>query len=84
MKIFGLREWDLQHEAEKRSARKFSIVPTPAGRAMQLLLAALDAVNQAGLDGKRLTEITIIENRSPDRGEDMIEVHAKVQHRLKK
>lgn len=82
MKIFGLKEYDLKHQAEDRIDRKFSLVPTPAGRAMQLLLAALDTVNQAGLDGKKLTDITIVEKHSPERGEDVIEIHAKVVHRL--
>jgi hypothetical protein len=82
MKIFEVKDWDLQHQAEQRTGRKFNIIPTPAERAIHLLLAALDTVNQAGLDGKKLTEITVVQK--PDIGRDggSIEIHAKVEHRL--
>lgn len=80
MKIFEVKDFDLQHQAEIRTGRKFNIIPTPAERAIHLLLAALDTVNQAGLDGKKLTEITFVQNY--ERGEGSIEIHAKVQHRL--
>lgn len=52
---------------------------------MLILTGALETVNQAGLDGKKLSDLTIIHRRDPARHIDdqVIEIHAKVTHRLK-
>ena len=80
MKIFEISNYDLQHHAEARTGRKFNLISTPYEMALHALLAALDTVNQAGLDGKKLTDITFVQTY--ERGEGRIEIHAKVQHRL--
>ena len=51
-------------------------------RATRLLLLALDTVNQAGLDGKKLSDMRIIVGPDTDRGGVSYEIHAKVTHRL--
>lgn len=59
---------------------------TPMEQAMSVLLGALGVVNQAGLDGKKLSKITIVTRSDPSRHHDdkIIEIHANVSHRLKK
>ena len=51
-------------------------------RATRLLILALETVNQAGLDGKKLSDLRIIESPDPESVEVRYEVHAKVTHRL--
>ena len=51
-------------------------------RATRLLIRALETVNRAGLDGKKLSDIRIIEGPDPGRAEVCYEIHAKVTHRL--
>lgn len=52
---------------------------------MLILIGALETVNQAGLDGKKLSDLRII-RRSDNASyldDQVIEIHAKVTHRLK-
>lgn len=58
---------------------------TPLEQSLVILKAALETVNQAGLDGKKLSDLTIIHRRDPARHIDdqVTEIHAKVTHRLK-
>lgn len=53
---------------------------------MLILIGALETVNQAGLDGKKLSDLRIVQRRDDPASpwnNDVIEVHAKVTHRLK-
>jgi hypothetical protein len=69
--------------AKDRKISDYVHLPNPAERAIHILLQALDVVNQAGLDGKKLTDIKLITNRSPSSLDTYYEVHAKVTHRFK-
>ena len=80
MKIGHIREEEVSRLPNGKDSPIF--VP-PGVRAVQLLLAWLEVVNQAGLDGKKLTDITIVEARDvAGRGGMVYELHAKVTHRL--
>lgn len=58
---------------------------TPMEQSLVVLKAALETVNQAGLDGKKLSDLSIIRRRDNALHFDdqIIEIHAKVTHRLK-
>ena len=88
MKICAFTDYDLQVTANAEAVRRgkkgnFYLVPTPAESALLMLMRALETVNQAGLDGKKLSDITL--KAVPDMGHCVTryEVHAKVTHRLK-
>lgn len=88
MKICEFTDYDLQATANAEAVRRgkkgnFYLAPTPAESALLMLLRALETVNQAGLDGKKLSDITL--NAVTDMGHCVTryEVHAKVTHRLK-
>ena len=53
---------------------------------MLILIGALETVNQAGLDGKKLSDLRIV-RREDDPAKpwdnEVVEIHAKVTHRLK-
>lgn len=89
MKICEVTRYDLraqEHEALKRAGRnQFIVMPSPMERAIQILLLALKEVNQAGLDGKELHDITLVQTYEPGAHSDdqKYEIHAKVKHRLK-
>jgi len=89
MKICEFTQYDLraqEHEALKRAGRnQFIVMPSPTERAMQLLLLALKTVNQAGLEGKELSDLSIVHRYEPAKHHDdqPIEIHAKVTHRIK-
>jgi hypothetical protein len=53
--------------------------------ALAVLNAALVSVNEAGLEGKRLSNLRVVHvsDRSRDPMGDFIEIHADVKHRLK-
>ena len=53
---------------------------------MLILIGALETVNQAGLDGKKLSDLRIVRREDdPEKPWDneVVEIHAKVTHRLK-
>lgn len=52
-------------------------------RAMQMLRRALETVNQAGLDGKKLSDFQIVESHGANKIGPHYEVYAKVTHKLK-
>jgi hypothetical protein len=85
MKICEFTQHDLEAR-EKPSGKILGLFcqRTPMEQAMTVLLKALDVVNQAGLDGKKLSKITLVTRCDPSRQRDdqMIEIHAKVSHRL--
>jgi hypothetical protein len=85
MKIYSISHWDLHHairEWDRVNGTKHELdAINPHVRAMHVLINALEIVNQAGLDGKKLTDIRLVERRDPV-GEGRIEVHAKVTHRI--
>lgn len=64
---------------------KLRLIPTPAEQAIRVLLLALDTVNQAGLDGKKLSDLRLVQTYDARKHhEDQVtEIHAKVTHRLK-
>jgi hypothetical protein len=88
MKICEFTHYELhaQEDAALKRAGKNNLIvmPSPTERAMQLLLLALKTVNQAGLDGKELSDLTIVYGcdmaKHPD--DQKIEIHAKVKHRF--
>lgn len=82
MKICEFTEHELTDWACKK-AGKFIVIATPLERAMLMLNAALESVNQAGLDGKKLSNLTIVTRRDDPLSDLVYEVHAKVTHRLK-
>ena len=59
------------------------ILPTPGAHATMILLTALETINQAGLDGKKLSRLSIVTRPSERWGSSIYEIHAEVQHRLK-
>ena len=62
---------------------KFVIDATPGVHATMVLIAALEEINQAGLDGKKLSNIHLVTRPSERWGSAIYEVHADVTHRLK-
>ena len=84
MKICKFTEYDLRNRSEAREG-KFHLIPTATERAIQLLLATLEMVNKAGLEGNELHGITLVTrsdySKHPDDRD--YEIHAKVRHRLK-
>ena len=89
MKICEFTQYDLHAQemaAQKKSGKQGMIVlRTPTEKAIQLLLLALKTVNQAGLDGKELSDLTLVHCYEPGKHADdqVIEIHAKVKHRVK-
>jgi len=88
VKICSFTEWEMQqlgHERARKNSRAngICVMPTPAESAVRILLGALDTVNQAGLDGKKLSDITLKVEPRIDRNDVIYEIHAKVTHRLK-
>lgn len=89
MKICSFTQHDLhaqEMEAEKKAGKQGIICArTPTERAIQLLLLALKTVNQAGLDGKELSDLTLVHRYEPSKHADdqVIEIHAKVKHRVR-
>ena len=66
-----------------KTSDQFSVLPTAAQQSCRILMAALEAVNQAGLDGKRLSKLELRSRAVYEGGYDIIhELHAKVDHRL--
>lgn len=61
---------------------RFTLQRTPIEEALLVLKGALETVNQAGLDGKRLRDLTIVVRRNPVDQETIFQIHAKVEHRL--
>lgn len=84
MKICEFTEHDLNARFEKEK-RGPILLPTPTERALQLLICSLETVNQAGLDGKKLTGIQLVHRQEPGKHRDdqVWEVHANVEHRLR-
>jgi hypothetical protein len=85
MKICEFDEWELMH-AELPGVRQGLTLINPYMRATVVLSKALEIVNQAGLDGKKLTEMRVVHISDPSSGPGggRWEVHAKVTHRLAK
>lgn len=79
MKIGQITEEELMRREGPEGSLTF--VPA-AARAAQLLLCWLETVNQAGLEGKKLTDLAIVQHVNAERGQTVFELHAKVQHRL--
>jgi hypothetical protein len=85
MKICEFTAHDLEaREQPVAPITKPFCLRTPMEQAMSVLLGALETVNQAGLDGKKLSKITLVtrSDLSRHRDDQMIEIHAKVSHRL--
>jgi hypothetical protein len=84
MKICSFTNYELNARTDPNAAR-FCAGPTPGERAVQILLLALETVNRAGLDGKKLSNLRLVETYSPrlDYDAQVVEIHAKVEHRLK-
>jgi hypothetical protein len=87
MKIMEFSDWEMQHmateKAKERGKNYICIMPTPGESALLILMKALDTVNQAGLDGKKLSDIKLITRFEPSPENTFYEIHAKVTHRLK-
>lgn len=90
MKICEFSQHQL-NETEEAFARNYKEVSlcrprSPIKTAMTILMAALETVNKAGLDGKELSCLTLIQRYDPTKHADdqMIEIHAKVKDRLSK
>ena len=64
------------------SMENFVLLPTPGVHAMMVLMTALETINQAGLDGKKLSNLKILTRQSESWGSVIYEIHADVQHRL--
>lgn len=58
---------------------------TPMEKAMAVLVRALETVNKAGLEGKALSNLRIVDVYDPAKHSDaqVIEIHADVKHRLR-
>ena len=55
----------------------------PREIALDILRQALEPANQAGLDGKKLSEFNIVSGHDPQNPLNFhVEIHAKVTHRL--
>ena len=54
---------------------QFSVLPTAAQQSCRILMAALEAVNQAGLDGKRLSKLELRSRAVYEGGYDIIHEH---------
>lgn len=88
MKIISISECDLRAR-ESLAAREAGVpfhIPSPMERAFTILLLAFKEINQAGLEGKEITDLKIVQvtDRSvppPDGGR--IEIHGTVKWRLK-
>ena len=86
MKICEFTQYDLVATANPNPPGSIAIILTPMERAMMVLIRALETVNRAGLDGKELTGIKLIQRCDVAKNHDdqIIEVHADVKHRLAK
>jgi hypothetical protein len=84
MKICEFSTWDLMH-TKIDGMREGLVLFSPTMQAIAMLKNSLEIINQAGLDGKKLTELKVIAINEPSEGPHggRIEVHAKVTHRLK-
>ena len=85
MKICEFTQHDLEvYDHDIKTGRGIITLPTPTERAVQLLLKALKTVNQAGLDGKELSDLALVNRYEPEKHakDQVIEIHAKVKHRL--
>jgi hypothetical protein len=89
MKICEFTEWHMRQCAENHARKRGSdaslqyFVPTPAESALLILITCMEEINQAGLDGKKLSDLQLIIRREPSEDQSYYEVHAKVTHRLK-
>ena len=88
MKICEFTQGQLQARLDERSASRgvgLVVCRTPVEQALLILSAALETVNQAGLDGKKLSDLRIVTLTDNSKHDDdqVIEIHAKVTHRLK-
>jgi len=85
MKICEFTQHDLEvYDHDVKPGRGIIALPTPTERAIQLLLKALKTVNRAGLDGKELSDLTLVNRYEPEKHahDQVIEIHAKVKHRI--
>ncbi len=85
MKLCEFTQRDLEvYDHDMKPSRGIIALPTPTEQAVQLLLKALKTVNQAGLDGKELSDLTLVNRYEPEKhaNDQVIEIHAKVKHRL--
>ncbi len=84
MKICEFKRWQLEQVGDPNKPGSLGLLPTPMFTAMRVLINALSVINQAGLDGKRLDNITVVRRadvtQCPD--DQIIEIHADVHHRL--
>lgn len=85
MKIMSITYGDLNARVAYPVSKGICRLPTPAEHSIMILLAALEVVNQAGLDGKKLTDLKLVRTYDASKHEDdqIVEIHAKVTHRLK-
>lgn len=85
MKICSFTSHELEQRYAPKEEGRIRCVPTPMESAMRVLAAALKTVNQAGLHGKKLTDLRVVNTYTPNAHHDdqVIEIHAKVTHRLK-
>lgn len=85
MLICKFTEYQLAAKYEKENTGVLITSRTPMEFAMIVLRNALATVNQAGLEGKEITEFTIVRKYEPSKHFDdqEIEIHGKVKHRLK-
>lgn len=84
MKICEFTRHELEAVNDPNETGSIVIIPTPMQTAMLVLVRALETVNRAGLDGKELTKINLVQQFDPAKHPDdqTIEVHADVKHRL--
>lgn len=86
MKICQFTLHDLEARARLKGDARFGLHRTPMQVDLGVLSAALEVVNQAGLDGKKLTDLTVVYTASyasMHSDDQVFEIHAKVTHRLK-
>jgi len=84
VKICKFTKYDMYAQMGDGDPETNRLAISPLERAMMILHSSLEAVNQAGLDGKKLEGFEIRETFQPDKHPDdqIIEIHAKVTHRL--
>lgn len=83
MKICEFTQHDLEAIEPTSGGR---LAPrTPMEQAMALLVKSLEAVNNAGLEGKKLSNLRIVQrsDHRKHRDDQVIEIHASVTHRLR-
>ena len=83
MKICEFSTWELMH-TKIHGLREGVMLFNPVMHAVAMIQQSMETVNQAGLDGKKLSDMKVIHFSDPADGPDggRFEIHAKVTHRL--